>query len=225
LEDAPKSHSKIHFVTVWKMHCRSPSVPNLGSQAWPEPVESPAGFHQRLFAGANESGKSYAQITGKVTQHHRVLLSQHLGTIAHLEQTVAAFDTQIEAMLAPFHAAVERLITVPGISATAAHMIIAEIGIDMSRFATAGHLRSWAGPVCVGRDPQQAQLSPRSVHRLCARRGPQKVIIAVAASILTAVYYLLREQSTYRELGARTAQRLARRIRELGYEVEIRKAA
>jgi hypothetical protein len=70
--------------------------------------------------------------------------------------------------------------------------------------------------------------------RLRARRGPQKAIIAVAASILTAVYHLLREQSTYRELGAlyfartdkeRTAQRLARRIKELGYEVEIRKAA
>jgi len=89
-----------------------------------------------------------------------------------------------------------------------------------------------AGTVCMGRDSQQEQLSIRI--RLRARRGPQKAIIAVAASILTAVYYLLRNQVVYRDLGAlyfvrtdteRTAQRLARRIKELGYEVEIRKAA
>ena len=70
--------------------------------------------------------------------------------------------------------------------------------------------------------------------RLRARRGPQKAIIAVAASILTTAYYLLRDQVAYRDLGSlyftrmdkeRTAQRLARRIKELGYEVEIRKAA
>ena len=70
--------------------------------------------------------------------------------------------------------------------------------------------------------------------RLRARRGSKKAIIAVAASILTTVYYLLRNQVPYRDLGAlyfaridqeRTAQRLARRIKELGYEVQIRKAA
>jgi transposase len=69
---------------------------------------------------------------------------------------------------------------------------------------------------------------------LRARRGPQKAIIAVAASILFIAYYVLRNQVPYRDLGAlyfnradqeRTAQRLARRIKELGYEVEIRKAA
>jgi transposase len=70
--------------------------------------------------------------------------------------------------------------------------------------------------------------------RLPARRGPQKAIIAVAASILSIAYYCLRNQVPYRDLGAlyftpadeeRTAQRLARRIKELGYEVHIRKAA
>ena len=70
--------------------------------------------------------------------------------------------------------------------------------------------------------------------RLRARRGPKKAILAVAASILTAAYYVLRDQVPYRDPGPlhfarldqdRTAQRLARRIRELGYEVQIRKAA
>ena len=70
--------------------------------------------------------------------------------------------------------------------------------------------------------------------RLRARRGPKKAILAVAASILTAAYYLQRDQVPYRDLGPlyftrldqdRTAQPLARRIQELGYEVQIRKAA
>jgi transposase len=62
-----------------------------------------------------------------------------------LEQTVREFEAQIEAALALFRAAVERLMTIPGVSATAASVIIAEIGVDIGRFATAGYLRSWAG--------------------------------------------------------------------------------
>jgi transposase len=204
-----------------------------------------------------------AALHGKVTAHHRFLLSQHLGTIAHLEQTVAAFERQIEAVAAPFNPAVACLVTIPGISVTAAHVIIAEIGVDMSRFATAAHLRSWAG-LCPQLNESAGKVMSRRLRhgapwlktvlvqcawaatrnknnylhaqfvRLRARRGPQKAIIAVAASILTTAYYLLRDQVAYRDLGSlyfarmdkeRTAQRLARRIKELGYEVEIRKAA
>jgi transposase len=73
------------------------------------------------------------------------LLKHHLQMIEHLKRTVREFEAQIEAALAPFRAAVERLMTIPGVSATAASLIIAEIGVDISRFATAGHLRSWAG--------------------------------------------------------------------------------
>ena len=204
-----------------------------------------------------------AALHGKVTAHHQFLLSQHLGTIAHLEQTVAAFETQIESLLTPFHTAVACLVTIPGISATAAHVIIAEIGVDMGRFATAAHLRSWAG-LCPQLNESAGKVMSRRLRhgapwlktvlvqcawaatrnknnylhaqfvRRRARRGPQKAIIAVAASILTTVYYLLRNRVSYRDLGAlyfihadkeRIAQRLARRIKELGYEVEIRKAA
>jgi transposase len=200
---------------------------------------------------------------GKVTAHHRFLLKQHLQMIEHLEQTVGEFEAQIEAALEPFRAAVERLITIPGVSATAASVIIAELGVDMSRFATVAHLRSWAGlcpqlnesagkvrsrrlrygaPWLKTMLVQCAWAATRSKHnylhaqflRLRARRGPKKAILAVAASILTAAYYLLRDRVPYRDLGPlyfarldqdRTAQRLVRRIKELGYEVEIRKAA
>jgi len=153
--------------------------------------------------------------------------------------------------------------TIPGVSATAASVIIAEIGVDMSRFATVGHLRSWAG-LCPQLNESAGKVMSRRLRygapwlktvlvqcawaatrsktnylhaqflRLRARRGPKKAILAVAASILTAAYYLQRDQVPYRDLGPlylarldqdRTAQRLARRIKELGYEVEIRKAA
>jgi len=200
---------------------------------------------------------------GKVTAHHRFLLKQHLQMIEQLEQPVSEFEAQIEAALQPFRAAVERLITIPGVSATAASVIIAEIGVDMSRFATVAHLRSWAG-LCPQLKESAGKVMSRRLRygapwlktvlvqcawaairnksnylhaqflRLRARRGPKKAILAVAASILTAAYYVLRCQVPYRDLGAlyfarldqdRTAQRLARRIKELGYEVEIRTAA
>jgi transposase len=142
-------------------------------------------------------------------------------------------------------------------------VIIAEIGVDMSRFATVGHLRSWArlcpqlnesaGKVMSRRlrygapwlkpllvqcawEPTGKQLNYFHAQflRLRARRGPKRAILAVAAPILSTAYYVLRDQVQDRDLGPlyfarldhdRTAPRLARRIKELGYEVEIREAA
>src|SRR5215472_4862911 len=200
---------------------------------------------------------------GKVTAHHRFLLKQHLQMIEQLEQTVSEFEAQIEAALAPFLTAVEHLMTIPGVSATAASVIIAEIGVDMSRFATPGHLRPWAG-LCPQLKESAGKILSRRLRygapwlktvlvqcawaatrsknsylhgqflRLKARRGPKKAVLAVAASILTAAYYLLRNEVPYRDLVSlyfarldrdRTAQRLVRRIKELGSDVEIRKAA
>jgi transposase len=86
-------------------------------------------------------------LDGRVREHHRFLLDQHLKTIEQMEETVAVFDARIEAALAPFRDTVERLRQVPGLSTTAAEVLIAEIGLDMSRFPTAGHLLSWAGLV------------------------------------------------------------------------------
>ena len=138
---------------------------------------------------------------GKVTAHHRFLLKQHLQMIERLEQTVSEFEAQIEAALQPFRVAVERLITIPGVSATAASVIIAEIGVDMSRLCDRrtlalvgrtvsttqrerrqGHvapLALWGavaqnrvGAVRLGGDSQQIQLSPRPVLKIaCAPRA------------------------------------------------------
>jgi len=200
---------------------------------------------------------------GRVRPHHQFLIGQHLKTIEQLEETITAFDGQIEAALAPFRNAIERLKEVPGLSETAAQILLAEIGTDMRQFPTAGHLLSWAGliprldesagkrrstrvrkgapwlkPVLV----QCAWAASRKKNsyfeaqflRLKARRGPKKAVVAVAASILTTAYHMLADGTCYQDLGAdhfarrnpaRAAAKLANRIRNLGFHVEIRPTA
>jgi transposase len=202
-------------------------------------------------------------LTGRIHEHHRFLLAQHLRTIEQLEESVAAFDARIASALAPFREVVERLNEVPGLGRIAIETIIAEIGTDMSPFPTAGHLVSWAG-LAPRLDESAGKrrstrikngapwLKPTLVQsgwaatrkkntylqaqflRLKARRGPKKAVIAVAASILTIVYHMLRDGTYYRDLGpeyfarrnpAKLAAKLANRIRNLGYQVEISAAA
>lgn len=202
-------------------------------------------------------------LRGCVSSHHRFLLRQHLDTIDHLQGVVEQFDAQIGKCLEPFRAQFERVLTIPGVADVAAATIIAEIGVDMSRFPTVAHLVSWAG-LCPRMDESAGKrrstrlrkgapwLKPVLVQcawaaarkngtytqaqflRLRARRGPMKAAVAVAGTILTVAYHLLRDGVDYQDLGAdyfvrrdrtRTAERLARRIRELGYEVTIKQAA
>jgi transposase len=204
-------------------------------------------------------------LSGRLSEHHRYLIGWHLRQIEQLEGNIAELDRRIEAQIAPFRAAVERLMGVPGVKATAAAAIVAEIGVDMSTFPSAGHLLSWARivprldesagkkrsrrvkqggawlkPVLV----QSARAAARKrgsyygaqYRRLKARVGDKKAIIAVAASLLTAIYHMLGEGTAHRDLGAAylahreadkaaIAHRLARRLRALGYHVDLRAAA
>ena len=202
-------------------------------------------------------------LEGRVTAHHRFLIGHHLGLIEELERRIAAFDARIGEVLAPFRDAAERLMTIPGVSRTSAEVILAEIGPDMSPFPTAGHLLSWAGlvprldesagkrrstrlrygapwlkPVLVqcawGAARSKGTYYQAQFHRLKARRGPKKAAIAIAASILTAAYHMLKDGTFHHDLGpdhvfkrdtARTVARLARRIKDLGYDVHYRAAA
>ena len=202
-------------------------------------------------------------LRGRIRAPHRFLLKLHLEQVEALEKAVASVDTEVGAALEPFRAKVARLVTMPGISEVTAQVLVSEIGVDMNRFPTAGHLVSWAG-LCPRNDEsagkrrstrlrrgapwlktaltQAAWAAARSKTgylraqflRLKSRRGPRKAIMAVAASMLTAAYYMLRDDVDYRDLGtdyfdradkAQAADRLVRRLRNLGFEVELKGAA
>jgi len=204
-----------------------------------------------------------AALHGRVTDHHRFLLKLHLGQIDALDQAVRDVEARIGDTLGTFRAAVDRLITMPGISQTLARVLIAEIGTDMSRFPTAGHLVSWAGLCPRLHESAGKRLSTRTrpgapwlktnlvqgawaavrtkdsylraqFLRLKSRRGPKKAIVAVAASMLTAAYHMLRDDLPYHDLGAdhfdrrdkaKLARRLIRRLHDLGLQVEVQPAA
>ena len=200
-----------------------------------------------------------AALDGRIRDHHRFLIGQHLKTIAQIETTIEAFDARIEAAIGPFRDAVERLTGIPGISRTAAEIVIAEIGGDMSQFPTADHLISWAG-LCPRLDESAGRrrstrvrkgapwLKPVLVqpalaagrkknssfqaryHSLKGRIGPKKAAVAVAANLLRVICHMLKDGTFYRDLGAdyrrsrdpaRTAAKLANRIRALGFNVDI----
>ncbi len=183
---------------------------------------------------ARSQGKRAAVVlalTGaRLRAHHRLLLQQHLQLIASLEGSIAALETEIAALLVPFRAAVDRLVTIPGIRATAAAVVVAEIGTDMQRFPTAGHLRSWVGlcprlnesagkhgsqrirkgapwlkPVLVQSAWAAVQVRDsysRALYtRLLHRSGKKQAIVAVAAALLTAIYHMLKSDQPYRDLG------------------------
>ncbi len=170
-------------------------------------------------------------LRGRVRAHHRFMLKLHLDHIETLDKAIAAIETEVGQGLEPFRQAAKLLSTMPGISAVSANVLVAEIGIDMSRFATASHLLSWAclcprndesagkrrstrlrrGGVWLKTTLVQAAWAAVKVkgsylqaqfHRLRARRGAKKAIIGVAASMLTAAWHMLRDGTEWHDLGA-----------------------
>ena len=174
-------------------------------------------------------GALVAALHGRVRAVHRRLIASHLSLVDALREQIHAIEAETEALLVPFAEAVELLQTIPGIGATAAQTIIAEIGVDMSRFPSAGHLRSWAG-LCPRMDESAGKRrSTRTrkgngwlksllvqcawaairkegylralYHRIRRRQGSMKAVVAVAAAMLTAIYGMLRDRTPYRDLG------------------------
>ena len=203
-----------------------------------------------------------AAVHGRVTAHHRFLLKLHLSQVDALTAAVQQVERQADEVLRPFREAADRLQTIPGVSETVARVLVAEVGVDMAQFPTAGHLVSWAG-LCPRLDEsagkrrstrlrhatpwlkttlvQAAWAATRTngsylqaqFHRLKGRRGPKKAIVAVAASMLTAAYFMLRDETDYHDLGGRylsdrdkhrVTQRLLRRLQNLGVAVEVKAA-
>jgi len=225
-----------------------------------DPVKLAKLAHPRLMAEPKELIEA---LRGRVTDHHRFLLKLHLQQIDSLQGAVRELEARMGEALAPFRGQVENLKTMPGVSDTVAQVIAAEVGLDMSRFPTAGHLISWAG-LCPKMDESAGKRRSTRVRkgapwlkttlvtaawaaarkksgyfraqflRLKARRGAKKAVLAVAASMLTAVYHMLRNNVPYRDLGGdhfdqrdkrQTANRLVKRLGALGYTVEIKAAA
>jgi transposase len=192
-----------------------------------EPARLARLAHRRIRATPEELREA---LRGRVTRHHRFLLRLHLQQIDAIDATIADIDQEVDAHVEPFRTTVQLLTTIPGVDTLSACVILAEIGRDMSRFPTAGHLISWAG-LCPRNDEsagkrrsnrmrkgdawlkttlvqcaaaaarKKASYLQAQFHRLRARRGVKKAYGALAASILTAAYHMLISGELYRDLG------------------------
>jgi transposase len=169
-------------------------------------------------------------LRGHVRDDHRFLIKLHLEQVDSLQKAVRELEARVGEKLDPFRNNVAILTTMPGISDTAAAVLVSEIGYDMGRFPTAAHLVSWAG-LCPRSDESAGKRRSSRIrygapwlkttlvqcawaairtkdsylraqfHRLKSRVGPMKAIIAVAASMLTAAFHMLSTGSEYKDLG------------------------
>jgi transposase len=176
-------------------------------------------------------------LEGQVTAHHRFLLRELMRQLRFLEGQVARYERQIERQMRPFEWAAELLVTMPGVDRTAACALIAEIGVDMQRFASSRHLASWAG-LCPGNNESAGQRRSGKSHRgsrwikgvmteiawaasrtkntysreqyrkLAGHRGKKRALVAVANSLLQAAWHMLSYRQAYKELGPEYLQRL-----------------
>ena len=198
----------------------------VGGQTNPKALAQLARGRLRAKLGALQEA-----FTGHFTDHHGFLLGRMLGRIDALDADITALETKIEEMVAPFALAVEKLDEIPGVGTTAADVILAEIGIDMSRFPTAAHLASWArfapgvkesagkkkgkgttghgnrylarvlGEAAVSAGKTDTFLGER-YRRIARRRGKKRAIVAVGRSILVIVWHLLSDpEARFHDLG------------------------
>jgi transposase len=213
----------------------------------------------RLRNKVSELGEA---LRGLMGPHQRLLLQSQLRHLDFLAQEIEQLDQEVGQRMGPFEEAIQVADAVPGIGRRAAEEILAETGVDMSRFPTEAHISSWAGVSPGNNESAGKRKSGRTghgnpwlrsalveaawaaartkgsylsaqYHRLAARRGAKRAILAVAHSILVIIYHLLRDGTTYQDLGStyfdqRNAQavlrRSVRRLEGLGYRVTLEAA-
>lgn len=202
-------------------------------------------------------------LEGRLSPHHRFLLGFHLDTIEHLQSQVDALNARIASVSGPFEWAIDLLDQIPGVSRVTAQVVISEIGTDMKRFPTVRHLLSWVG-LCPRSDESAGKVRSRQIRkgnhwfkatfiqaawaacrakhsyyrtqylRIKARRGAKKAVVALAASMLTAIYYMLRDGVCFADLGpayleqrdrTKIATRLVAKLKDLGFAVQLQAAA
>lgn len=188
---------------------------------------------------------------GITTPLQCALLSQILGHIDELEKRIASLDELVERYMAQYAEALAAIDQIPGVGTRSAQVILAEIGMDMSRFPSAEHLCSWAGVAPGNHQSAGKRKSGRTnkgnktlksmlvqcaksakrvkgsyfssqYSRIAARRGNNRAAVAVAHSILTVIYHILKERVPYRELGSDYYDSIHREHKINGYLKRLR---
>jgi transposase len=201
-----------------------------------------------------------AALTGRLRDHHRFQLQLLFCQLEFIESQIDTLSARVADIAIPLHPELKRLRSIPGIEVRTAENLIAEIGADMGQFPTAGHLASWAG-ICPGNQEsagkRKSGKTPKAnrglrralteaawaashtkntyftaqYRRIAARRGKKRAIVAVGHTILTITYHLLRDQTSYADLGPDYFERLnadrltryhVRKLEALGYDVTIK---
>jgi transposase len=169
-------------------------------------------------------------LAGRVRDHHRFLLKEHLGEWRALAERIQRVEQEIDRRMVPFEHAVTLWQSIPGINRVTACCLVAEIGVNMEQFPSAQHLASWAG-ICPGQNESAGKRKSGTIRdgnrwlrralcqaawaashkkdcylssqfkRIAARRGAKRALIAVAHSTLVIVYKMLKTAKSYRELG------------------------
>lgn len=169
-------------------------------------------------------------LAGDFQAHHALIVSQILAHIEYLDETIQQLTEEVEQRLDPFAHKAENLCTIPGVAQRSSQVILAELGPDMTRFASDRHAASWAA-ICSGNDESAGKRRSGKTRKgnpylrealvECAnaaartkntylraqyeqikrRRGHKKAIVAVAHSILIATYHILKDDVPYRDLG------------------------
>jgi transposase len=202
-------------------------------------------------------------LQGRFRAHHALLVSHILSKVEYLEDLIAALTADIDERLVPFEPTLARLDTIPGVNRRVATTILVETGGDMTRFATAGHLCSWA-TICPGHHESAGKRRSGKTRKgnrylkaalveagLAASRatgtalqargrrvrrhaGTKKAVLAVGHQILEIAYYVMRDGTSYRELGPdyftqrdrdRTTRRCLKQLEALGYHVTLTEVA
>jgi transposase len=229
------------------------------AQGEEDPAVLAALAHRTVRASREELERALQGVMGG---HQRWLLCQQLGLLEELTQRIAATEGEIDRRLAAEAGVLERLVTTPGVGERTAQEIVAIIGTDMSRFATHRHLASWA-KLCPGLNESAGRKGSAGIgpghkllratlveaahslarsqtylgaqyRRIAQRRGPKRAAVAVAHSLLVICYHLIKDGTTYQELGAnyfderdkeKVIRRCTQRIEQLGKHVTVTDAA
>jgi transposase len=175
-------------------------------------------------------------LQGRFDEHHALMASQILAHIDHLDRQLQQITTAIAERVAPYRAAAELCLTIPGAGPVVADVIVAETGADMSRVPTPRHLAAWAGVAPASNESagkrraagsrhgapwlrrqliEAAKAASRSKNtylavqyrQIAARRGPNTAAVAVANTICVAIWHMLTNCTPYQDLGVDDYQR------------------